>query len=479
MKRKICNRGLNRIQIIDYKGTVRICGWMRDQNIGSLSCSNLKDIYHSQHANELRERMFNGDYSLCDIDACPYLAMDDLGNHSIEIEEIPEYPEELYLGYENICNYHCKSCTIHDIMMKNKLEDLEKGYDKIEEQIKDILPHLKVISANGMGELFCSKRILKLLSEWKPIAPAEEITVMLESNGSLFDEFHWKQIENLGQYNLIVSITIMSFDETIYQCLSGTNLPIKQLEDNLRFIKSLREKGIINYLELATVVQDRNFRTMPEFTRRCLEEFAADSVRLRPYEPWGSQEPEIEWFMDVRNPAHPYYAEYKKIMEDKVFKHPKVKDWSGGKDTVNQRPFPYRSYKWSNLVERSLVNIILNFDIATEAVKSHIKDEYPLVIYGFGNMGKILLKMWIEKGIIPAYVLDKNSHHDIFEGIQIYNLKEANVLEKKVVVLITPLRDIENIKIDLKKLGYQGEIILIKDLLNDKDLVEEISCNLV
>lgn len=476
MSKKICKRALNWIQIIDYKGTIRLCSWMYDNNIGSLSSQNIKEIYHSEKANKLREKLISGDYSSCNIDACPYLAMDEMDIHMVEIDKIPEYPEELYLAFENVCNYSCTSCYIHNLMLKNRTNNLEDGYNQIEKQIKGLLPHLKKISANGLGELFCSKRILKILSEWKPLAPADEISVILETNGSLFDEAHWNQIKNLGQYNLSVAITIMSFDESTYQYLSGTKLPILQLENNLRFVKSLREKGIINYLELATVVQERNFRTLPEFTKRCIQEFGADSVRLRPYEPWGSQEPEIEWFMDIRNPKHPYYAEYREVMNHEIFKHPKVADWSGGRDTFNLREFPYRSLKWSNFVERSLTNIILNLEAIIEKMEQCIKENGPIVIYGLGYMGKSLTKLFMDRKVVPVYILDKNKPCNMFLGIDVYNLKEVERLDKKVTIIITPLRQTNEIRNNLLEHGYQAEFIFIKDILTDEVLVEELSC---
>lgn len=476
MKKQICERALNWIQIIDYKGTIRLCSWMYDNAIGSLSNQTLKEIYHSEKANELRSKKYRNDYSQCDIDSCPFLAMRDIDNHKVEIEEVPEYPEELYLAYENVCNYSCTSCNIHQIMKKNSTKDLTKGYDKIESEIRNVLPYLKKISANGLGELFCSKRILKLLSEWKPIAPKDEISVLLETNGSLFDEKHWKQIENLGQYNLSVAIIIMSFDERTYQYLSGTKIPITQIEDNLSFVKSLRKKGIINHLELATVVQERNFRTLPEFVEKCINVFEADSVRLRPYEPWGSREPEIEWFTDVRNPKHPYYLEYRDIMKEEIFKHPKVQDWSGGRDTFNLREFPYRSLKWSNLAERSLTDIILNKETVIEQIRDHINNNHQIIIYGIGNVGKVLVKVCLENKIRPAYILDKNKPYASFENIEIYNLTETERLEKRVVIFITPLRENEKIREDLKNLGYEDNFVYIKDLVKDKLLVEELSC---
>ena len=48
MKKQICERALNWIQIIDHKGTIRLCSWMYDNAIGSLSNQTLKEIYHSE-----------------------------------------------------------------------------------------------------------------------------------------------------------------------------------------------------------------------------------------------------------------------------------------------------------------------------------------------------------------------------------------------------------------------------------------------
>lgn len=460
MSKNICERILNLVQIVDYKGTVRLCGWIEDNIIGSLLNQDMKEIYHSKHANELRKKLEEGDYSQCIVDACPYLAMDDMKNHLVEVDEIPEYPEELYLAYENVCNYHCMSCTVHDTMLQNKEKDLEKGYDIIENKLQEVLPYVKKIGANGCGELFVSKRILKLLSEWKPLAPAEEVSVSLETNGALFDEEHWKQIENLGKYHLSVAITVMSFDEPTYQLLSGTKLPISQIENNLRFVKKLREQGIVDYFEIATVVQERNFRTVPEFARRCVEEFGADYVRLRPYMPWGSQEPEIEWFMDIRNPKHPYYSEYQEMKKDEIFQHPRVHDWSGGLDTVNIRTFPYKAFYYK---EQAINEILTNIDHIIIKLREYIKDN-QVVIYGLGSVGKILTKELCQKGILPSYILDKSKTCCQYQNIDVYNLEDTKKLTKEVALIITPFMNIERIENDLKTLGYDGKKIHVKEL---------------
>lgn len=457
---KLCERIVNWVQIIDYKGTVRLCGWINDNIVGNLSDNSMEEIFHGRHAEELRKKLACNDYSSCLIDACPYLAMNTINDNLIEIDEIPRYPEKICLAFEEVCNYKCISCTTPMVMQKQKKkkEEVEAGYDVIEEQLNKVLPYVKNISTNGRGEIFASKRILKILSEWKPLAPKEEITVELESNGSLFDEKHWKQIENLGQYNVRVAITVMSFEEDIYQVLSGCQLPIGQIEKNLRFIKELREKGIINYFEIATVVQDRNFRTLPEFARRCVEEFGADYVRLRPYMPWGSQAPHIEWFMDVRNPKHPYYNEYKKVMKNPIFKHPRVHDWSGGHDSAISKEFPYRI---DAIKKKIILEALENSELFLS--KIGLDKSTSFVIYGLGEIGRLVVKIADKQNHQLKYIIDEYSSLKSYEDKFIYKLSELSDIEKDILVIVTPLSDTITIKKVLLDNGY-NHIICMADL---------------
>ena len=467
--KRICERGLNWFQIYDYKGNVRQCSWTEDGYIGNLQDNTVYEVYHSEEAEKIRNRLTCGDYSLCKVDACPYLAMNELEKHMLEYEDTPKYPTELYLGFERVCNYACTSCGIHKCMMEEKNENLEAYYAKIEERVQPLLPHLKKISANGCGELFCSKHTLNILANWKPLAAPEEVEVLLESNGSLFDEQHWKQIENLGKYNLQVAISVMSFDEPIYRYLSGTSLPISKVENNLKFIRSLREKGIINFFEIATVVQEQNFRTMPDFVKKCIEEYNPDYIRLRPYESWGTQSEEEAWLTDIRNPEHPYYGEYKKVMADPILKHPVVHDWSGGLDTVKRQLFPYKT---DNYKMRIITEVLNNTDSIIKNIQAHTEGK-KIVIYGIAAVGQILTQKLQENGYQISYILDQHYKNTSFNGIPVYTLKNSNKYEKNELIIITPIINSKKIRLELTDMGFSS-IVYIRDLLKNADLKMEL-----
>ena len=423
---RVCERILNFVQIINYKGDIRLCSWLRNNIVGSLSENTFEEIWQSDKYRNLIKKLADGDYSFCDIDACPYLAMNTINDHLVEIDDFPKYPDHLYLAYEQVCNYKCTVCTSHVADVHIEHNTAEKAYAVIEERLKPVLPHLKHISAHGRGELFASPHILNQLANWKPLAPKEECSVGLETNGSLFDEKHWKQIENLGQYNLRVAITVMSFDEYIYQTLSGVKYPISKIENSLRFVKKLREQGIINHLELATVVQERNFYTMPEFVRRCADEFGADSIRLRPYVQHGSGRPELDWFTDVRGKYHPYHEEYLEVMKDPIFKHPKVADWSGGRDSktgdLPQKVLLQNEQTLRNYESQILGMMIVNdhvFDNLKKLLKQYKKQ---VVIFGSSIIALSMAKKLSETCKVK-YILNLQSN-GIWNGIQAVKIDE-------------------------------------------------------
>lgn len=454
---KICKRALNRIQLYNENGDVRICGFIKNDKIGNLLEQEWTEIFHGNRANEIRNKHIAKDFSECNPDACGYVACNNVSEIEIEIDGIPDYPEEIQLGFERVCNYDCTSCGVAEILRKSGREVLEAKFKKIADKVRDILPHVKTIGANGCGELFASKHTLKLLSEWKPLAPKEEIRVELETNGSLFNEKNWQQIANLGQYHLHVSITIMSFNERTYQILSGTKLPISNLIANLHFVKKLREQGIINYLELATVVQERNFREMPEFARRCVEEFGADYVRLRPYSPWGYKSPEVEWFTDIRGKYHPYHEEYLEVMKDPIFKHPKVHDLSGGRESKSGHS-PYEILKY----RLDLVSNMLTDKCVASRILSSVDEK--CWIYGLGALGKKSVQILSEVNRVKG-IIDQYTRCTEYEGHEICKYEQIDMSAKKAPVLITVVEDRELVMKNLREAGFSGEFIMLCDLI--------------
>ena len=180
---RLCGHATTYMQVINAEGDVRVCGWNRNNIIGNLIEKDFSEIMHGRCYENILKQLAAGDYSNCIVDNCPYLANGTIEDVMVDIDKISDYPTELSLAYEGVCNYNCTCCTSHKHMTDTREHDYSHSYDLLEERLKKVLPYVRTLGANGRGELFASKRILRLLASWQPLAPADQVSVALETNG--------------------------------------------------------------------------------------------------------------------------------------------------------------------------------------------------------------------------------------------------------------------------------------------------------
>ena len=265
----------------------------------------------------------------------------------------------------------------------------------------------------------------------------------------------------------------MRIHEHTYQTLSGCKLPISKLESNLHFVKKLREQGIINHLHIATVVQERNFHTLPEFARRCVEEFNADYVRLRPFEANRSLSPEVNWLTDIRGRTHPYHKEYLEIMKDPIFKHPKVHDWSGGRESqvtdlpqniqIKKQNIQIQNLQALRTIETNVLgNVLLNDDVFIKLAEV-LNIKGGGLIYGAGVIGISIAKKLREKCRIH-FIIDLKMQGQCFADIPIVSPDNVPMNFRFLDVIFTDLQMPPAFPDFMKKAGYSGKFIHIKEI---------------
>lgn len=453
---KVCQRGLESAWIVGVEGEVRICSWT-GYILGNLQEHTMEDLWNSEKAELFRQSMLNGSYCFCNPQKCCYMANNTLKDHMVDYEVL-KYPKLISLSYEEQCNYACGCCRKEPYRPK---KDEKKKIEKIESEINKLVDHLDHISANGAGELFCSGSAMKFLSNINTDRP---IKVSLESNGSLFTSQNWEKISNLGKYDLSVYITVHSFCEETYRFLSGTDMPVSTVIENLHFIQKLRDQGIVNFFEIATVVCERNFREMPGFVDRCLKEFNPDSIRMRSFLPYGVDNRAIEWFYDIRNPYHPYYKEYVEVMKNPVFNHPKVWKWQGDQvSAIGEHPY-FSEHKKLELIERVMGIVDLKSKMEKFLCVHNIRS---FSLYGFSNACKCFVMRLNDAGIKVDKIYDSNVNNH-FAGIDVTQPEKGNLISEAVIVTSLASGEICN---KLQNLGYKGKIYDLECVL------EELECN--
>ena len=336
---KFCSWPFEYLYLDNDKGDIALCPWMEWDVIyvGNMFEQSFDAIWRGDRAEKLRERIRQGDYSICRREGCPFLQNNSLPERSAEhvsTYATADSPKIVNLAYDFMCNQYCETCR--EKKWKPVLPQYRNRMEKIHEQIAPVLNKAKKISTSGHGDPFASPYMMHVLRTLKPAFQGMQL--LIETNGVYCDERHWRQIRHLDDCYIDLFVTINSFDRFTYEHISrGGNYD--KLMENLAYVKSLRKNEIVNKFNMTLVIQDRNFREIPAFIARSFEEYNVDQVVLRPVYQWGTMPDDVFWFKDVLNPLHPYHSEYLEILDHPVMRDKRVYNF-GGRTLHPARQYP-------------------------------------------------------------------------------------------------------------------------------------------
>lgn len=318
---KLCTRFFEHVYI-NPRGDVRICSW-NNVVIGNLLKDTMEDIWNSDNRKQLLEGLLRGERFECREEECPHCINHELIEMSEEeiraMWEKSKFPTEYNCAFDYRCNHVCPSCR-HEIYVPDQtyLDNMVT----ITERLGKVLPKAKHIFLSGSGDLFANPETLHMLENLKPENP--DFRVSIETNGTLFKD-NWPRISHLGSYIKSIVVTANSYDRRTYAYLAGKD-NLERLKENLEFISELKQKYDFE-LRITMVVQDSNFRQIPEFIDTSLNTYHADMVTLRPIFMWFQISRLEWWYKNVQNPAHIYHQEYLEIMKEPICSDPRVRHW--------------------------------------------------------------------------------------------------------------------------------------------------------
>ena len=309
--------------------TVQTTGASSRYPIGNLSESSLQVLWDGDKAKEVRASIKDGSFRYCDSVSCPFLSnntLPDLTPKEFD-DKINGFmntpPVEFNLAYDSVCNHVCPTCRDECFVADNEYKDRIRSID---EALKPFLEGAKLIMASGNGDVFTSKSMMKLFSNFKP--QNNDCVIKLETNGT-FVQKNWGFLKNLEGYALQIVVTPNSYEKETYKHLSGGLDNLDKAIAGLRFLGELRKENKIQELKVTMVVQDANFREIPSFIKKSLDEFNVDIVQLRPVMKWFNLSHEGYLQKNVLNPLHPDHGDYLKVMQHPICQHPQVFHWSG------------------------------------------------------------------------------------------------------------------------------------------------------
>lgn len=430
MAKRICKAPFERVYVAQ-NANVCVCAWNYEV-LGNLLENNIDEIWNGEKANQLRKDFLEGNMRECREEHCPfciqqndYIFFDSEEEAQEAYKNLPDAPIEMCLAYDMRCNHVCPSCR-YELYVPDK--NYSANMKTITGNVEPYIQNVRMLDCNGGGEIFACPEMMDMLSRFNPTDP--DCKIYFETNGVLFKD-NWHKVEHLSNHYLTVSVTPNSFDRATYKYLAGKD-DLDKFNESFELMSQLRAEGKIDYLRVTMVVQDSNFRQIPDFIQNCLDH-NADDIVLRPIFKFFCLSEDDWFFKNVQNPAHPYHKEYMEILDLPICKSDKVFDWG---ISQKQEAVTFREY-FGGAPRKS----------DTTFVKNHLKalwetiDKKKVVIYGTGNIGKVLIDV-LTNGKRTANIVcmaesDAVSETKYYYGHEIRSIDRVTVDDDTKIIIAT------------------------------------------
>ena len=310
-----CRKPFEAFEIYENGEVFTCCAdFLKDKRaVGNIETQDIDEIWNGKVITEMRKKVLNGDFSMCNRDICVLY-------EPCSAEEIsPDYtkgPKEIKINYDYECNYNCIKCRDNIIINSPQKQEL---YDTVYlPKVIKIAQNAEIVSISGSGDPLFSRHSRKLMKGLASTYP--DIKFKLMTNGFLMNE---KFLKEIGIENNIqgVSVSIDAVNRETYRQILRTDA-FDIVMQNLELMSEWKKQGKINWITMNFVVHLMNYKEMPEFVKLAqkLDAIAYFTV----YRPTGQTEYKNKYNeIAVFEKTNEHYGELVKILHNPVFKDEK------------------------------------------------------------------------------------------------------------------------------------------------------------
>jgi len=312
MDTRPCKRPFVNLEIHNEGQVSPCCREFLKYDAGNIEKQNLDEIWNGKIYTDLRQRVLNGDYSMCKRDICFYTPCSK--------EEIPaDYkngPKELKISYDMECNYNCITCR--DTIITNNPEKMSLYENVYSPKIKKIIKNVEVITLLGSGDPLYSRYSRHFMNE--AVKEKPDIKFLLCTNGFLMDE---KNLTEIGIQNNIqgISVSVDAVNRETYKKILRTDA-FDRVMKNIELMAEWKRRGKIEWMTINFVVHLLNYKEMPDFVKLAQKlDVKAYFTTYRPWKTAGYHKKYKE--VAVFEPKNKHYKEFAEMLRNPVFKDEK------------------------------------------------------------------------------------------------------------------------------------------------------------
>ena len=332
--RRFCSNPFKAIEIHSGGKVFTCCPTWLPTPIGDIAEQSLDEIWNGKQAQDIRASIHDGSFKYCNASACPYLktATGPVQRTRAVVDKdlrnarrsgslvLPHGPRKVICAYDRSCNLSCPSCRTEIIVEnRNKRQILE-----IQGKIKnEALKDADYLYITGSGDPFGSPYFKEWLQSMNRADMPNLQNIHLHSNGLLWTPSAWAAIpQDVRQLIGSAEISIDAASAETY-AVNRRGGNFEYLLENLEFISGLLKNGELIDLCFSMVVQENNFREMPDFVRLA-RRFRATRAYFMKLDNWGTFSEEEFQKHAVHLPTHPAHAEFAQSLKGKILRDPIV-----------------------------------------------------------------------------------------------------------------------------------------------------------
>ncbi len=313
-----CPRPFEEIEI-SITGEVYTCcpNWNNFYSIGNIHKDTLENIWNSKNAIDVRKRILNNDYSICDINRCLYLKQNDFKTaYETNYKAVMnEYPKTVKFVYDKECNIDCKICR--DKITRLTENELEVLNSKIDTFFLPILRSAKILIINAAGDPFGSRHSRLLIKQAAQTYP--DLKFDIHTNGILCNEENLKKLNVTPDRISIIRISIHAATPQTYgKIVTNGEFYFPKIISNLKYLSTLKSKYEFPIFIQFVILPD-NYKEIPSFIR------LAEQLNVLPTF-WEYRRENCAYenkeHLFIYQKKHPLYTDLVKVLQ-----HPKVKQY--------------------------------------------------------------------------------------------------------------------------------------------------------
>ncbi len=310
-----CSQPFNRIEIYENGDVFNCCPpFIKFYSVGNIFKTPFEEIWNGEKQKELRRKILNSDFSLCD-DICNRKnCEEDIKPEYGEI--INKYPEEISISSDNACNVRCKIC---------RDEHYKTDYDKttLEDEIDNIwipvFKNARLLRFGCSGEPFASYKETMIIKKAAQKYP--DLKFHFHTNGILGTE---EKLKELNVFNSIDTITLSLHSATRWtynKIIRGGKYD--SVMKNIKLYSKMKQEGLLKHFRMIFVVYTENYKEMEKFVKlasdnNAVAEFWAlrktDNTEIgRNYEKYS-----------ILNESHKEFKDLIKILKKPIFESENV-----------------------------------------------------------------------------------------------------------------------------------------------------------